>query len=344
MDIRNILLSHTDNIINVILTLPTAGLLKKHFPDAKIYFLGKSYTKPVIEACAHIDGFLDRASLMRKGGMKRLKSLGFDAIVHVFPDKEVARLASRAGIPVRIGTNHRLFHLLYCNKLVNLGRKNSTLHEAVLNMKLLKPLGIENLPELNEIPELYGIRPSAAAMKEKAVGDRFSILLHPKSKGSAREWPLQHYLELAQSLPSEQFQLYITGTLEEGERTREECPELFDYAKDMTGKFTLSELVDFIAAADAMVACSTGPLHLAAALGKYVVGIYPPLRPMHPGRWAPIGKHAVFLAENQPKCTLCKKTGDCACIRAITPEQVKNYLDKFYSSFKAELKKHLQTE
>ena len=343
---KSILLSRTDNLGDVLLTLPTAGLLRKYFPGVKIYFLGKSYTKPVIEACTHIDGFLDRASLMRKGGMKRLKSLAFDAIIHVFPDKEVARLASRAGIPVRIGTNHRLFHLLYCNKLVNLGRKNSMLHEAVLNMKLLKPLGIENLPELNEIADLYGIFPSSAgaAMKEKVAGDRFNVLLHPKSKGNGREWPLRHYSALARLLPSEQFQLYITGTREEGERIWEECPELFDLAKDMTGKFTLSELIDFIAAADAMVASGTGPLHLAAALGKYAVGIYPPLRPIHPGRWAPIGNHAVFLVENQPKCTLCKKTGDCACIRAIMPEQVRNYLDKFYSSFKADLKKHLQTE
>lgn len=344
MDIQNILLSRTDNLGDVILTLPMAGLLKTHFPDSKVYFLGKLYTKPVIEACSYIDGFLDRASLVRKGGMKRLKSLGFDTIVHVFPDKEVARLASRAGIPVRIGTNHRLFHLLYCNKLVNLGRKNSTLHEAVLNMKLLKPLGIDKLPELSEIPNLYGIRSSDTAfIKEKVCSDRFNVLLHPKSKGSAREWPLQYYLKLAELLPKEQFSLYVTGTKEEGEQIRQECPELFKYARDMTGKFTLPELIDFISAADAIVACSTGPLHLAAALGKYALGIYPPLRPIHPGRWAPLGENAICFVEGHSNCTLCKKMGDCGCIRAITPEQVKNHLDDFYLS-KSKVKKHLQTQ
>ena len=74
-----------------------------------------------------------------------------------------------------------------------------------------------------------------------------------------------------------------------------------------------------------MVAASTGPLHIAAALGKYVIGIYPPIKPMHPGRWAPIGKNASYLVLDK-KCNKCRNNSHCDCIEDINPELVKNKL------------------
>ncbi|MDR0603875.1 MAG: hypothetical protein LBG80_06185 [Bacteroidales bacterium] len=93
----------------------------------------------------------------------------------------------------------------------------------------------------------------------------------------------------------------------------------------MSGKLSLQELICLINAADALVACSTGPLHIAAALNKLTIGIYSPIRPMHPGRWAPLGKNVHVLALDK-KCNICRKTLDCQCIRSITPQQVINIL------------------
>jgi ADP-heptose:LPS heptosyltransferase len=81
----------------------------------------------------------------------------------------------------------------------------------------------------------------------------------------------------------------------------------------------------FISKADGLVAASTGPLHLAAALGIPALGIYPPIRPMHPGRWAPVGPNArVFVKPEY--CEDCRRTGDCHCIREIPPNAVEEYL------------------
>jgi len=57
--LKKIIISRTDSIGDVILTLPVAGVLKKHFPDSLIYFIGRQYTRPVIEACEHVDEFID---------------------------------------------------------------------------------------------------------------------------------------------------------------------------------------------------------------------------------------------------------------------------------------------
>jgi ADP-heptose:LPS heptosyltransferase len=66
------------------------------------------------------------------------------------------------------------------------------------------------------------------------------------------------------------------------------------------------------------VAGSTGPLHLAAALGRHALGLYPPIKPMHPGRWAPVGLHAGFMVFDRPNCEDCRRQpAACTCIRAI---------------------------
>jgi heptosyltransferase-3 len=80
----------------------------------------------------------------------------------------------------------------------------------------------------------------------------------------------------------------------------------------------LPEFIAFIAAADGLVAGSTGPLHLAAALGRHALGLYPPIRPMHPGRWGPLGPHAEYLVFDRPDCQDCRaQPAACTCIKAI---------------------------
>ena len=52
---NTIIISRTDSIGDVMLTLPITGILKKNFPEIKIIFLAKSYTLPVLRCCSHID-------------------------------------------------------------------------------------------------------------------------------------------------------------------------------------------------------------------------------------------------------------------------------------------------
>jgi heptosyltransferase III len=150
------------------------------------------------------------------------------------------------------------------------------------------------------------------------------LILHPKSRGSAREWGLGNYVRLVGLLPRERFKVFVTGTAADGQLLAPllaEHPEL----TDLTGRLTLGQLMTFISKADGLVAASTGPLHLAAALGVHALGIYPPIRPMHPGRWAPVGRKVrVFVKPEY--CEDCRRMGDCHCIREIEPAEVEGYL------------------
>lgn len=332
-DLKRIIISRTDSIGDVILTLPLAGILKVKYPQAKLFFLGRSYTEEVIAACGHIDSFLNWdkiSSAGRQDGTSMLASVQADLIIHVFPRREIALMARKAKIPYRLGTTNRLYHWGNCNKLVRLSRRKSELHEAQLNIKLASGItGIKNL-DLPEIGKMYGLKDTAPLNDDlKALIDpaRKNIILHPKSKGSAREWGVDNFMKLIELLPEDRYKIFVSGTREERELL--DPSGIFDHAKvtNICGLMSLGQFMSFIRACDSLVAASTGPLHLAAALGIRAVGIYPPIRPMHPGRWAPLGPKAGFLVKGK-KCNDCSSGSKCTCMEEIEPVSVKKLLEE----------------
>jgi ADP-heptose:LPS heptosyltransferase len=331
MDFRRIILSRTDSIGDVILTLPMAGILKKIYPSCQIYFLGRSYTKDIAETSDNIDLFIDWndfENIDTASKIKTFKELNADAIVHVFPQRTIALLARQAKIPLRIGTTGRFYHYRNCNKLVPLSRRYSVLHETQLNLGLIKPLGGKGIYTLDEIKNNYGfakITPLNTELKRQIVKDKFNLVMHPKSKGSAREWGIGNFSKLIEILPEDKFRIFITGTRDDGVIIKNELINHHSNLIDLTGKLSLKELISFINETDGLVAASTGPLHIAAALGKFTLGLYPPIKPMHPGRWAPIGIKADYLVIEK-KCSKCRKSNYCECLESISPETVNNKL------------------
>lgn len=321
-----ILISRTDSIGDVVLTLPMAGLIKQFIPKSRIIFLGRNYTKDVIALSEHVDEFIsydDILKLTEAEKIKAFKNIHASHIIHVFPVKAIAQLAKQAKIPNRIGTTNRLWHWFTCNIKVKLSRKNSDLHEAQLNTKLLEPLGIKKEFSLADLADAYGFTnvPVLETQFESLLHPgKTQVILHPKSKGSAREWGLENFSKLITELDKNNYSVYISGTAQEGELVRsliEQHPEV----TDLTGKLSLQQFIAFINRCDALVAASTGPLHIAAALGKKAVGLFSPMRPIHPGRWKPIGKQAPYIVYD-PNCEACKNKKACDCITRIKPSDV----------------------
>lgn len=326
-----IIISRTDSIGDVVLTLPMAGIIKQNLPQSRIIFLGRNYTKDVIALSEHVDEFVSYDDVLKLNDSEQIetfKKLNASHIIHVFPVKEIAHLAKKAGIKNRIGTTNRLWHWFTCNVKISLSRKNSDLHEAQLNTKLLTPFGITKDFSLDELVSAYGF--TKVPILEKTHSDiidktRTTIILHPKSKGSAREWGLDNFSNLITQLDKMKHQVFISGTAQEGELVKDliaKHPE----AIDLTGKLSLQQFIAFINQCDVLIAASTGPLHIAAALGKKAIGLFAPMRPIHPGRWKPIGKLANYLVLNKD-CSDCRKTMNCHCIREIKIKEVINLIE-----------------
>jgi len=327
-----ILISRTDSIGDVVLTLPIAGIIKQFLPQSKLIFLGRNYTKDVIALSEHVDEFVSYDDILKLSASEQIevfKKLNASHIIHVFPVKEIAHLAKKAGIKNRVGTTNRLWHWFTCNVKISLSRKNSDLHEAQLNTKLLAPLSITKEFSLEELVSAYGF--TKVPVLEKAHLDlidktKTTIILHPKSKGSAREWGLDNFSSLIIQLDKTKHQIFISGTAQEGELVKDliaKHPEVIN----LTGKLSLQQFIAFINQCDVLIAASTGPLHIAAALGKKAIGLFAPMRPIHPGRWKPIGKQANYLVLNKD-CNDCRKTMNCHCIREIKIMEVVKLIEK----------------
>ena len=329
---KNILLSRNDGIGDMVLMLPMAGIIKANFPEIKIAVLGKKYTKALVDACIYVDEFIDEEDYFSKeiliGGLKP------QAIIHVRTNKKVARRANALKIPIRIGTTSRLYHWFTCNKLIPLRRKTSTLHEAQLNLQLLSPLGITNTYSLAELQTYFGlqnIEPMQHQYQDILKKDKFNIVIHPKSQGSSREWPIEHFTALINMLDQNKYNIILSGVEKEKPFIQQIIDGLNKPVINLTGNLLLGQFISFLKNCDGILANATGPLHLGAALGIHAFGIYPPIKPLHPGRWAPLGpKVQVFVIDKN--CNDCKNDKNCcSCVNAILPVEIKMALDKIAS-------------
>lgn len=303
-----------------------AGLIKKYYPDCKIYFLGRSYTKEIVALSEFVDEFINYDEierLGRKAKVQFLRKYNADVFLHVFPKKQIADMAKEAKIPLRVGTTNRIYHWITCNKLIKLSRKNSQLHESQLNLKLLTFLNITTDIPLKEIPKFYGFTHIPHLEEQYNVlidKDKFNLILHPKSKGSAKEWGLENFKKLIALLPKDKFNIFISGTEQDGKGMQDFLAKNTEVI-NMTGKLSLQQFIAFINNCDGLVAASTGPLHIAAALNKEAIGLFSPKRPIHPGRWMPLGRKAHTIVYD-PACKKCEKKEECDCITKIEPAEI----------------------
>jgi ADP-heptose:LPS heptosyltransferase len=92
---------------------------------------------------------------------------------------------------------------------------------------------------------------------------------------------------------------------------------------DLTGQLSLPEMVEWIRLGELMVTNDTGPMHVAAALGKPVVAVFGPTDPRRTG---PYGQIEEVLQLKLP-CVPCLKD-TCAyekpleCLRGLSPMAV----------------------
>ncbi len=301
--IQHVVINRTDAMGDVILTLPACIYLKSLFPHLTITFLGRNYTKAIIECCPAIDHFInyDELKLLpEQEQVNTLREKNIDAIVHIFSHKPTAILARKAGINIRIGSSSKFYNWFNCNRLIKLSRKNSPLNEAQLNIYLLKELGVTHIPSLAEIAALYpdNFKPRAELneeLKSKLDKTKFNLIIHPKSHGHGCEWDMENFTKLIWQLPAEKFNIMITGSQKEHELFKEWIPKLPDHVTDMSGTMGMADLISFVFHCDGLLASGTGPLHLAAASGIHTLGLFPLTRSINAKRWGPVGIKAEYM-------------------------------------------------
>jgi heptosyltransferase-3 len=172
-----------------------------------------------------------------------------------------------------------------------------------------------------------------------AAGDKL-VILHPGSGGSARDWSAQNFGDLATALKDDGCSVVVTGSASEKSLVEEVVRRSNGTAAASAGRLSLKELAAFIGLAKLFVSNSTGPLHIAAAVGTPVIAFYPPIQECSPRRWGPLTeKKLVFTADNA-LCERCKG-GPCQgndCMDQIRVESVVLAVRKLLSEQETHIK------
>ena len=306
--IQRVLLCRTDAIGDVVLTLPVAGWLKSVNPELEVHMLVRSYAAPVAQAAKHVDQVL----IWDRDHLPNLSD--FDAAILGFPDADVAKVLKKSGVPIRVGTGRRWPFRRWVNVRNHSSRKSSGHHESWHGLELA--FSLHPAPGFNRWGEQVSsnrrdwanwgsLVPDDWASAVRKAPERASwilpdakcVILHPGSRGSANNWPLEHYFKLREKLLDAGFRVIWTGSEAEGQQVRSERAwNPANQEVDTMGQLNLSELMSLMTQCNGMVASSTGPLHLAARLGVPCVGLYDSKPPFWPERWAPIGDHVKCLS------------------------------------------------
>jgi ADP-heptose:LPS heptosyltransferase len=200
-------------------------------------------------------------------------------------------------------------------------RKTGLRHEAVFNARLLLPLGVTVPDAVRPRLEPTATHVEAAERVRREIGlrpDDRPAILHPGSGGSSRDWPAHRFGDLARVLAS-RGPVVVTGSAHEAQLVQEVVDRSEGAARACVGRMSLMELAAFIQRGSVFVANSTGPLHIAAAVGTPVVGFYPPIAAASVTRWGPLSDRAVTFTPDIVRCPHCQ--GD-VCVGNLCMEQI----------------------
>lgn len=329
MDIQpgdRLLVSRTDRLGDLVLALPFVETLKARYSECPVDVIASLYASPILENNFSIDRIirvqndqLVSSRNYRKELEHRIASGQYKAAVLLYPERHISRLLYRVGIPIRIGTAGRFHSVFFTHRLLH-SRKANKKHESEYNLDFLAYFRDgRTIVQPSVYPTDKELNHARRILNECGVEQPF-IVVHPGSGGSAERWPMSRFIELYSALNRSGYAVVITGSESEGQTVRRTAGEMNVPIKEITGRTDLRTLAAVLSLAATVVANSTGPLHLAVAVGTRVVGLYPGRQIMSPVRWGPIGDgHQVM----QPDADLCRcPEGQCHCMETITVNQV----------------------
>jgi ADP-heptose:LPS heptosyltransferase len=218
----------------------------------------------------------------------------------VYPTFQTSLIAFLSRIKNRIGTGYRWYSFLLNHKIYE-HRKYAERHELEYNVNLLKAFGIDEKVSADKVE--FHLKVSEESKKkienmliENEVDSHKSIIIiHPGSGGSSIDLPMNSFKELIGMLSVDRkVSIIITGLPSE----KKLCDQLIpnDGVKNFAGKLSLSEMIALINESTIFISNSTGPIHIAAALGKRTIGFYPKILSCSAKRWGPYSyKGKIFV-------------------------------------------------
>ena len=287
-DPRRILIIKPSALGDIVHTLPILNLLRIRWPRAHIAWLVNPAFAGILDGHPQLDEVI-RFERHRFGHgwwhagaaidffqfVYALRQKRFDLVIDLQGLFRSGWLAQATGSAVRVGfADARELGWIFYTHRVDVHTWNQHALERYLN--------ITDALQCGRQPIVFEF-PPAKALNEPITGP-YAVLL-PGTNWETKKWPIESFAELVQPL-RERFGLLsvVAGA--------QDCVELAASVRalnpsegiiDLAGKTSLPELISLLSGAAVVIANDSGPMHIAAALGRPLVTLYGPTDPIMTG-------------------------------------------------------------
>jgi heptosyltransferase I len=329
MDAQRIALIKPSALGDVIHALPVLTALRVRFPAAAITWVINSAYEPLIKNHPDLTDTLpfDRGAFQKGvwrsaryalSFARELRRRRFDLVIDLqgLLRSGLMCLATRA--PQRIGFAHSRegSRYAYTHKV---SVSASHVHAVDRNWLMAEAVGAGDVPKRFHVP--LDAAEVNAAHDDLAQFPRPWIAVAVGAKWLTKRWPTSHFAELLNRAQA-RFggTCLFVGTGEDATLSRDVIHQLRGPARDFTGRTSLPRLAALLSLADVMVANDTGPLHLAAALGRPCVAPYTCTRI---ARHGPYTSMARSVETRVPCAGSYRRTcGKMICMPELTPDRL----------------------
>ena len=322
--VPRILVTRLGAMGDVIQTLPAVADLRNRFPEARIAWAVESNWTPILERNPHVDDVIPVAlrtwrrlangpqswkEATRFAGDLRARrfdlSIDFQGLLKSAAIASLSGAQERAGFD-RLHLREPLAELTYTRRV-----RTASPHVVDRYRDLAALVTGSTSTARAEFPLPVGrLRPDLPAKY---------VLASPQAGWGGKQWPAEHYGRLADRIWTDhRIPLAIDcppGTEESVARIRANARA----GSVVTHPSTISELIGATRSARAVVGVDSGPLHLAAALGRPGVAIF---GPTDPDRNGPYGDSITVLRAPRAATTYKRDREPHWSMLACTPDQV----------------------
>jgi heptosyltransferase II len=314
---------------DAVMALPVIRDLQRAWPTTEIAVAARPSVAPLYTM---VSGLAEVMTL--QGGGWRLSAAradaarvggrGFDAALLLPNSFASALIAWRAGIRERWGIARDLRGPLLTRKIA---RPRTYGHQVEYYQAISGALGVAAGDPYASISVPEGARAAAAALLgEQGIEDaaRYAVFAPGAAYGRAKQWPPEHFAELARAFNLDQVAVVLVGTT----RDRAACQDVARASRaiDLSGRTDLPTLAAVLERAAHVIANDSGAMHLAAAVGAPLTAIFGPTdeRKTAPLRASASAPHPRIITSDvwcRP-CMLRECPIDHRCMRRVTAAQV----------------------
>lgn len=305
-----ILITRTDRIGDLVLSTPVFSAIKEKYPASFLCVLTFIENQEIIKG----HGCVDEVILYdKKGGQKNFlgnlklsKSIAkkkFDIVIHLHATNRMHLLTWMARVPIRLGWDRRMPWAL--THVLSYEKKNGQKHEAFYNFVPLELLGI---PTPKKLKTFFSVTKRNQSSVEELLANRRLgekkkpwVVINPWASGPEKMWSKENFAEVINQIKKKyDAEVFLIGTLADRIRLEEMKEFIVVDFEDLTGQLSLGMLGAFLAKCDLLISNDSGPVHVAQAVGLYVISIFVREDPgLSSRRWGPVGENSITL-DNLP--------------------------------------------